>query len=73
MTNPNFDWTMLLPEEERKVALVRRTASNEAFVKGFPVRDLEAKQDTAELHQAGVDGRAAFERACAIVDARRKG
>jgi hypothetical protein len=72
MTNPNFDWTMLLPEEERKVALARRTASNEAFIKGFPIQNFEAEQDAAELRQAGVEGRAAFEGACAIVDARKE-
>lgn len=72
MTNPNFDWIMLLPEPDRKAALARRDADNEAFFKGFPVRAQEAAQDAAELHIAGVEGRATLDRAIAIVDARNE-
>ena len=74
MTNPNFDWIKLLPESEQKDALAKRNASNEAFFKGFPIRpdSLEDKADEAELRQAGIEGRAAFDRAIAIVDARKE-
>lgn len=74
MTNPNFDWIKLLPESEQKASIAKLDASNEAFFKGFPIRpdSLEAKQDAAELRQAGIDGRAALDRAIAIVDARKE-
>lgn len=74
MTNPNFDWIMLLPEGERKTALAKRDAANEAFFKGFPLHpgSQEAERDAAELRRAGEEGCAIFERACAIVDKRNE-
>lgn len=74
MTNPNFDWLTLLPESERKAALARRTADNDAFFKGFPVRQdgPEARQDAEELIVAAEEGLAIFERAKATVDKRNE-
>lgn len=68
MSNPEFDWINVLPEADRKAVL----ASREAFFKGFPVRPNEIEEDAAELRQAGIEGRAAFDRAVAIVDARKE-
>lgn len=60
MTNPEFDWTILLPEDERAKVL----ADRKAFFDSFPTGD--------EVEQAGREGRAAFAKACATVDARKE-
>lgn len=60
MSNPEFDWTTILPEEERKKVL----AGRQAFFDRFPTKD--------EIEQAGREGREAFAKACAEVDARKR-
>lgn len=60
MSNREFDWTMILPEDERKKAL----ADRQTFFDSFPTKD--------EIEQAGREGRAAFVKACATVDARNE-
>jgi hypothetical protein len=60
MTDRKFDWTTILPEDERKKVL----ADRRAFFDSFPTED--------EIEQAGREGRAAFAKACATVDARNE-
>jgi hypothetical protein len=60
MSNPEFDWTAILPEDERKKVLAER----QPFFDSFPTKD--------EVEQAGLEGRAAFANACDTVDARKE-
>jgi len=60
MSNPEFDWTTILPEDERKKVLAER----QEFFDRFPTKD--------EVEQAGREGRASFAKACATVDARKE-
>lgn len=59
MSNPEFDWTTILPEDERKRVLAER----QAFFDRFPTKD--------DVEQAGREGREAFARACAQIDQNR--
>lgn len=59
MSNPEFDWTTILPKGERRKVL----ADTQAFFDSFPTRD--------EIEQAGREGREAFAKACAEVDRKR--
>jgi hypothetical protein len=59
MSNREFDWTMILPEEERRKAL----ADRQTFFDKFPTK--------SEIEQAGREGREAFAKACAQVDRNR--
>lgn len=68
MSNPEFDWTSILPEAERKKVLADRADSLAGFMKGFPVKQTEITADDEELRIAGIEGREAFERACRQVD-----
>ena len=56
MSNPEFDWTTILPEDERKIVLAQR----QAFLDRFPTKE--------EVERAGREGREAFAKACAQVD-----
>ena len=60
MTHAGFDWTEILPEPERSTVRAELKAKTGSFLEGFPTRE--------ELNEAARDGRASFERACAIVD-----
>jgi hypothetical protein len=60
MSKNEFDWTVILPEDERKRVLSDR----QAFFDRFPTK--------GEIEEAGREGRAAFGKACAIVDARNE-
>jgi len=59
MSNNEFDWTVILPEAERQKVL----ADRKAFFDCFPTAE--------EIEQAGREGREAFAKACAEVDAKR--
>jgi hypothetical protein len=59
MSNREFDWTMILPEEERRKVL----ADRQTFFDKFPTK--------SEIEQAGREGREAFAKACAQVDRNR--
>jgi len=59
MSNPDFDWTTVLPEGERQKFL----ADRESFLDSFPTKE--------EVEQAGREGREAFAKACAQVDSKR--
>jgi hypothetical protein len=59
MSNSEFDWTIILPPDERKKLLDAR----DEFFGSFPTRE--------EYEQAGREGREAFARARAEIDQRR--
>ena len=59
MSNPEFDWTTILPEDERRKVL----ADRQTFFDRFPTKD--------EVKHAGREGREAFAKACAQVDRKR--
>jgi hypothetical protein len=63
MTNPEFDWTEILPEPERTNVRNERRGTLEEFLDRFPTKD--------EVEQAGREGREAFAKACTQVDKAR--
>ena len=69
MADPKFDWTVLLPEDERKKVVEQRAANLERFLAGFPVKKLELSDQAQQIIVA--DGRAALQRAEAQVAANR--
>lgn len=64
MSNPEFDWTEILPEPERSKVRAERHRSMEEFFDKFPTKE--------EVEQAGREGRAALAKASATVDARKE-
>jgi hypothetical protein len=63
MSNPEFDWTEILPETLRSQVRSAQKAGLVHFMEGFPTKE--------EIEQAGREGREAFAKACAQVDRKR--
>jgi hypothetical protein len=63
MSDLEFDWTEILPEPERSKVRAAQKAGLVEFIDSFPTKE--------EVEQAGREGREAFAKACAIVDAKK--